>query len=432
MIGRGIVRIEIGQTYADARRAAGASRPAGPAHDRLDGTAALSVPKDAPGSRCLLLPSLLLARARGGAARCRQGPHRTTGRRACLPDAELEAAGAVIGEIHVIVGDIFDPSIPAEDKWLYRTANKLHINTRQPVIRNQLLFKTGEPYVQRVVQETERILRANDYLYDALDPAGGLRRQDGRPRSPHARHLDAESRHQFQPAGRRKLVVDRARGEEPARQRAAARPSAGPTTSTANRSTSSSSTRISTRRGRGSAWSTATRTTAAPRRSASTVRSTRSTRAAPAACTCTTRSATSRATPTASRSASSSRTSSLRKPTAAGRRAGRTAGCGAGRQARHIASSRSRRRRARAARRAAAGGHRTRLSVDGVRPGRGRLPGAHEPGPDRAHGGRAARAARGRAHRLRGGVVRIRPRRADAERLRAERLGIRRASARCS
>ena len=81
--------------------------------------------------------------------------------------AELEAAGAVIGQIRVTVGDVFDPSIPAEDKWLYRTANRLHINTRQPIIRNQLLFKTGEPYVHRIVQETERILRGNDFLYDA-------------------------------------------------------------------------------------------------------------------------------------------------------------------------------------------------------------------------------------------------------------------------
>ncbi len=81
--------------------------------------------------------------------------------------AELEAAGAVIGEIRIEVGDIFDPSIPSEDKWLYRTANKLHINTRKPVIEHQLLFETGEPYVQRKIDETERILRANDYLYDA-------------------------------------------------------------------------------------------------------------------------------------------------------------------------------------------------------------------------------------------------------------------------
>jgi hypothetical protein len=80
---------------------------------------------------------------------------------------ELEASGAVIGEIHVIVGDIFDPTIPAEDKWLYRTANKLHINTRPAVVETQLLFETGQPYVQRLVDESERILRANDYLYDA-------------------------------------------------------------------------------------------------------------------------------------------------------------------------------------------------------------------------------------------------------------------------
>jgi len=73
----------------------------------------------------------------------------------------------VIGEIHIIVGDIFDPSIPAEDKWLYRTANKLHINTRPTVVEQQLLFESGQPYVQRLVDESERILRANDYLYDA-------------------------------------------------------------------------------------------------------------------------------------------------------------------------------------------------------------------------------------------------------------------------
>ncbi len=30
-----------------------------------------------------------------------------------------------------------------------------------------MLFKPGQPYVQRLVDESERILRANDYLYDA-------------------------------------------------------------------------------------------------------------------------------------------------------------------------------------------------------------------------------------------------------------------------
>jgi len=83
------------------------------------------------------------------------------------PPAELEARGAVIGDIRIVVGDVFDTSLEHEDGWLYRTANTLHINTKPSVIRNQLLFKEGDPYQARVVQETERILRARNYLYDA-------------------------------------------------------------------------------------------------------------------------------------------------------------------------------------------------------------------------------------------------------------------------
>jgi outer membrane translocation and assembly module TamA len=85
-----------------------------------------------------------------------------------IPSAEeLEARGAVIGEVRVIVGDVFDTSIPGEGGWLYRTANKLHIDTKEPVIRDQLLFKPGQPYRHRLVRETERLLRSNNYLYDA-------------------------------------------------------------------------------------------------------------------------------------------------------------------------------------------------------------------------------------------------------------------------
>jgi hypothetical protein len=87
---------------------------------------------------------------------------------ATLPtDAELEAAGAVIGEILINVGDVFDTSIEGEDGWLYRTANKLHIDTKPSVIRGQLLFESGDRYRQRIVDESERILRAKGYLYDA-------------------------------------------------------------------------------------------------------------------------------------------------------------------------------------------------------------------------------------------------------------------------
>jgi hypothetical protein len=87
---------------------------------------------------------------------------------AAVPTAEeLESLGAVIGRIRVVPGEIFDTSIPGESGWLYRTANKLHISTRPSIVRKQLLFASGEPYRKRLIEETERLLRSNDYLYDA-------------------------------------------------------------------------------------------------------------------------------------------------------------------------------------------------------------------------------------------------------------------------
>ncbi|MDO8413752.1 MAG: hypothetical protein Q7S51_08195 [Gallionellaceae bacterium] len=80
--------------------------------------------------------------------------------------AELQAAGAVIGEIRINVQDIFDPDDPKEHNFLFRLANTLHINTRPDVIRRTLLFKTGEPVSVRLIEETERLLRANRYLYE--------------------------------------------------------------------------------------------------------------------------------------------------------------------------------------------------------------------------------------------------------------------------
>jgi hypothetical protein len=82
-------------------------------------------------------------------------------------DEDLEAAGAVVGTIVLEKRNIFDLSDPEENKWLYRWANRLHIVTRDPVIRNQLLFEGGDAYSGRLLEETERIVRANRFIYDA-------------------------------------------------------------------------------------------------------------------------------------------------------------------------------------------------------------------------------------------------------------------------
>ena len=82
-------------------------------------------------------------------------------------DATLEARGAVVGEILIRAGDVFDPTDPAEDRLLFRVANRLHRSTRDGVIDNWLLLRPGDPYSRRLIEESERLLRATRYLYDA-------------------------------------------------------------------------------------------------------------------------------------------------------------------------------------------------------------------------------------------------------------------------
>ena len=79
-----------------------------------------------------------------------------------VPDGEF-----VIGDIVLDKADVFDLTNPDEDRWLYRAANRFHIVTRDSTIRKQLLFQPGDAYDKRVIEESERILRRNKYLYDA-------------------------------------------------------------------------------------------------------------------------------------------------------------------------------------------------------------------------------------------------------------------------
>jgi hypothetical protein len=79
-------------------------------------------------------------------------------------DADLEAAGAHIGTIEVRAHQIFDVDNPKENHALFRAANRLHVRTRESVLRAQLLFQSGDLYSVRVLQETERNLRDLSFL----------------------------------------------------------------------------------------------------------------------------------------------------------------------------------------------------------------------------------------------------------------------------
>ena len=82
-------------------------------------------------------------------------------------DEQLLAEGARIGVVEVQVDDVFDPTNPKESGWFYRTANRIHIESKETTIRSQLLFKSGDRFNPNILQETARNLRARNYLADA-------------------------------------------------------------------------------------------------------------------------------------------------------------------------------------------------------------------------------------------------------------------------
>ncbi len=82
-------------------------------------------------------------------------------------DAELEASGAIIGEVFIHVQNIFNTESEEENATLFRLGNRLHIKTREATVRQRLLFKPGDRYSGRRLAETERILRAAPQLDDA-------------------------------------------------------------------------------------------------------------------------------------------------------------------------------------------------------------------------------------------------------------------------
>ena len=74
---------------------------------------------------------------------------------------------ARIGEIRFDARDLFDTEAADEDTSVSRAANQLHVTTRQGTIEDQLLFKSGDLYRPALLEESARILRDTRYLRDA-------------------------------------------------------------------------------------------------------------------------------------------------------------------------------------------------------------------------------------------------------------------------
>jgi hypothetical protein len=69
-----------------------------------------------------------------------------------------------ITKVEVLCKDVFDPQIHEENKKLFLLANGLHFRTREWVIRQELLFKEGDVYDRKLLDESERNLRSLGFL----------------------------------------------------------------------------------------------------------------------------------------------------------------------------------------------------------------------------------------------------------------------------
>jgi hypothetical protein len=70
-------------------------------------------------------------------------------------ELEPEPEGKLIESINIVRRPVFDDEDPVPD-----LVNLLHYQTRERVLARELLFKSGEPYRDELVAETERVLRA--------------------------------------------------------------------------------------------------------------------------------------------------------------------------------------------------------------------------------------------------------------------------------
>ncbi|WP_420130261.1 BamA/TamA family outer membrane protein [Longimicrobium sp.] len=119
----------------------------------------------------LALAAAVPARAQAGSDACRNG---------------------VISEIFVDNGSVFDVGGDDLDRrfgWAYRSANRIHVRTRESVIRRELLFAVGDCYVPALLEDSERILRSLSFIADA--DVFGVRQPDG------SQHVVVETRDEW-------------------------------------------------------------------------------------------------------------------------------------------------------------------------------------------------------------------------------------------
>ena len=80
-------------------------------------------------------------------------------------------AGKTVGDITIERRHPFD----SDGNWLERTGNKIHMLTRDRVIRRDLLFKPGDKIDPQLIVRNKQLLRSRPYISDVdITPAARL------------------------------------------------------------------------------------------------------------------------------------------------------------------------------------------------------------------------------------------------------------------
>ncbi len=115
--------------------------------------------------RAVLQPSALRSKLAGAIA-----PLLLCASSALAQEQFVQSAPCQLGPISYVFVDnhsIFDSrdeQTARRFSWFFRAANALHIRTRRAVIARELLFGPGDCYDPWLIEESERVLRANDFL----------------------------------------------------------------------------------------------------------------------------------------------------------------------------------------------------------------------------------------------------------------------------
>jgi len=132
-----------------------------PVHARAQGTA------DAPRPGA---PAGPIAPAAPRAASSAAGPTTGTDAPAAARSAAFLCPDGAISQIFIDNNSVFavgDPDLDPRFNWAYRMANRLHIRTRESVIRRELVIREGDCYNPDQLEDSERILRSAAYIADA-------------------------------------------------------------------------------------------------------------------------------------------------------------------------------------------------------------------------------------------------------------------------